>query len=92
MASSVMGMLRSDVRLATPHLQTGRSHPDTGPAACRSTVPRERFTPVARTGSIGPVWRGPFLGEDRKRAGRRSNRRLWPRTDIWAVARCIFWL
>jgi hypothetical protein len=48
MASSVMGMLRSDVRLATPHLQTGRSHPDTGPAACRSTVPRERFTPVAR--------------------------------------------
>jgi hypothetical protein len=30
MASSVMGMLLSDVRLATPHLQTGRSLPDTG--------------------------------------------------------------
>jgi len=31
MASSVMGMLLSDVRLATPHLQTGCSHPDTRP-------------------------------------------------------------
>ena len=29
-ASSVMGMLPSNVRLATPHPQTGRSLPDTG--------------------------------------------------------------
>ena len=27
-------------RLATPHLQTGRSHPDTAPATCRSALPR----------------------------------------------------
>src|SRR5260370_4769397 len=50
MASSVMGMLLSDVRLATPHLQTGRAHPDTRPAACRSTLPRERFSPLALFG------------------------------------------
>src|SRR6266849_5394495 len=49
LASSVMGMLLSDVRLATPHLQTGRSRPDTGPAACRSALPRERFSPLARS-------------------------------------------
>src|SRR6266481_2613175 len=50
MASSVMGMLLSDVRLATPHLQTGRAHPDTGRAACRSALPRERFSPLAQNG------------------------------------------
>src|ERR1700754_4708019 len=49
MASSVMGMLLFEVRLRTaPHLQTGRPFPYcNGCATCRSTLPRERFSPLA---------------------------------------------
>src|SRR5712672_3646716 len=66
MASSVMGMLLSDVRLATPHLQTGRAHPDTGRAACRSALPRERFSPLALFGH-GPMSDlSPLSGVKRK--------------------------
>jgi len=39
-------MLLSDVRLATPHLQTGRSLPDTGWTVSPSGLPRERFSPL----------------------------------------------
>src|SRR5450631_2356436 len=44
-ASSVMGMLLSRVRLQTPHLQD-RTFPS-ATAACRSTLPRERFSPLS---------------------------------------------
>src|SRR6266404_1674552 len=63
MASSVMGMLLSDVRLATPHLQTGRAHPDTGRAACRSALPRERFSPLALFGSATCCVELPLSGK-----------------------------
>src|SRR6266404_3014329 len=66
MASSVMGMLLSDVRLATPHLQTGRAHPDTGRAACRSALPRERFSPLARFGHGAMSDLSPLSGAERK--------------------------
>ena len=49
-------MLLSDVRLATPHLQTGRAHPDTGRAACRSALPRERFSPLTQGGHHKAKW------------------------------------
>src|ERR1019366_7263921 len=53
-ASSVMGDAPVCVRLATPHPQTGHSHPDTGPAARRSALPRERFSPLveSRCGAV----------------------------------------
>jgi hypothetical protein len=58
-----MGMLLSDVRLATPHLQTGRALYRPRRAARRSALPRERFSPVGtklpcrsndRTSGLGP--------------------------------------
>src|SRR6266404_4986909 len=72
MASSVMGMLLSDVRLATPHLQTGRAHPDTGRAACRSALPRERFSPLALNRHADHVARRLLSGAKRKTYARRE--------------------
>src|SRR5215467_1783095 len=75
-ASSVMGMLLSEVGWAIPHLQTGRSHSVTvlGRAARRSALPRERFSPLAllrppATPSGGPLMVGNPDIEQRTSSG-----------------------
>jgi len=37
-----------------------------GHAACRSALPRERFSPLARNGRTGPIWLCPLTRVDRK--------------------------
>src|SRR5437660_9364686 len=50
-AWSVMGRLLSGVRVATPHLQTGRASYLSPPRAPGGgALPRERFSPLARSG------------------------------------------
>src|ERR1019366_2061583 len=44
-----------EMRFATPHLQTGRSHPlRADRTARRSSLPRERSSPLAQSGPLNP--------------------------------------
>src|SRR5271169_1952832 len=58
-ASSVMGMLLSRVRLQTPHLQDKTLPSATAAAACRSPLPRERFSPMTQSEHWGRQPRRP---------------------------------
>jgi hypothetical protein len=37
-----------------------------GRVASRRVLPRERFSPLAQNGLVGPILRCPLIGEDRK--------------------------
>ena len=62
-AWSVMGRLLSGVRVATPHLQTGRASYLSPPrAAGRSALPRERFNPLAQSARFNAIAENNQIG------------------------------
>src|ERR1039457_2017099 len=66
-AWSVMGRLLSGVRVATPHLQTGRaSYLSPRRALGGGALPRERFSPLARNGPPAMSDLSPLSGVKRK--------------------------
>src|SRR4030081_581573 len=70
-AWSVMGRLLSGVRVATPHLQTGRASYLSPPRAPGGgALPRERFSPLAQMRSA----RCPLFGRYEGKSGRRGYR------------------
>jgi hypothetical protein len=87
-------IMLTDHPLLAPHRQVRRCHRSIhcwhGHAARRSALPRERFSPLARNGPVGPVWRCPLCGADRKRLAQGQIGAFDPSRTLYFSSSCRF--